>query len=159
MNLRPILDMGWAPIAALFGVQVLIFAAPLTVFGEAGVIWRFLPPLKEYSFWRSVKASAIMNVISGILGYIVFSVISGPGIISEDFFGATYYESTLEAVLALYSGMMGSLCIISIVVEGFVLGFLESKSPRKSIWLIAVLSNLVSYLGLFAITILIYISL
>lgn len=155
MNLRPILDMGWAPIAALFGMQVLIFAAPLTIFGEAVVIWRFLPPLKEYSFWRSVKTSTIMNIVSGILGYLV-PVISGPATLFGDFSGATYYESTPEAVIVLYAGMMVNFCIASIVVEGIILGLLESESPKKSVWLIAVLSNLVSYLGLFAMTTLLY---
>ena len=156
MNSRPIFDIGWAVIAVLLGGRVLIFAAPLTILGEAIVIWRFLPPLKEYSFWRALKASTIMNVVSGILGCLVVSVASGSAVFSGDFFGATYYESTPGAIVALYAGMMASFCIISIVVEGFALGLLESKSPRKSIWLIATLSNLASYLGLLTISILLY---
>lgn len=148
--------MGWAPIAALFGTYVLIFAVPLTIFGEAFVIWRFLPPMREYSIWRSLKASSIMNIISGILGIVVFSIISGPGIYAGTFAGGTYYESTPESIFTLYSIMMVSCCIISIIVEGLILSFLESKSPKRSIWAIAVVSNLVSYSGLLIITILLY---
>lgn len=152
MYLKPVFDMGWAPIAALFGTQILIFAAPLTILGEGLVIWRMLPPLPQFSFWRALKASAIMNIVSGILGYLVFFVLGGSGLFAGDDYGATYYESTPQSVFALYLGMMVSFCVVSIVVEGIILGLLESKSAKKTIWVIVLLSNLVSYLGLLVLT-------
>ena len=160
MNFKPLFDMGWAPLAAMFGIWVLILAAPLTILGETLVIWRFLPPRNEYSFKRSVKISIIMNVISGILGFLFGSIIPTgiirAGHLTGEFYGATYYEATPEAVVALYADMMIGFCIISIIVEGIVLSWLASKSPKRSVWLIAVTSNLASYLGLLSISVILY---
>lgn len=160
MNFTPLFDMGWAPLASMFGVWVLVLAAPLTILGEALVIWRFLAPRNEYSFKRSVKVSTIMNVISGILGFLFGSIIPtgiiGAGRFTGEFYGATYYEANPEAVFALYADMMIGFCIVSIIVEGIILNWLASQSPKRSVWLIAVISNLVSYLGLLSISVALY---
>lgn len=157
MHFAPIIDMGWPVIASYAGLQTLAYAAPLTILGEAMVIRRLLPLLNKTSFWRAAKDSIIMNILSGILGLLVFSALIGSGgFLTGEFSGATYYSATPESIVVLYSGMLVIFCIVSIVVEGFILGLLESKSPRQLIWRVVLLGNLASYLGLFAIVILRY---
>ena len=142
----PMPDMGWVAIGFMFGMMVLVLSAPVTIFLEAIIIgFVFGLPFK-----RSLTDSFLMNLASGILGLI--AVVSlGPEIVNGLYTAESYYRAEPGAALILFAKMMGIPCVMSILVEGFILGWIETYSPRQTIWLVAVLSNLVSYLGLFAI--------
>ena len=147
--LLPFLDMGWAPLTIFGGLSVLAIAAPITILIEAYLIFRLIQPLGEYSFKQSILFSVIMNIASGVLGYLVMAIFFGPSVMVGDFLGADYYSSTPLAVGALIFGMMIGFCWVSILVEGVLLSLMAPRSPKSSVWLVVILGNLVSYLGLF----------
>ena len=149
MNAIPVPDFGWAAFATMVGSAALLYGIPVTILVETYIIKAFL----SLSFQRSLLDAILMNVASGALGAVALSL-EGPRYQDPAFlesFGASYYESTPEAIRYLLLSLMGTHCLISIIVEGLVLSLMESKSPRSVIWLVSLFSNMISYLGLFVI--------
>ena len=151
MNFKLFFDMGWAVIATWLGLGALLVAAPFTILAEAAVIRGFL----KVSWWRSARDAILMNVLSGVLGVVALMIIPVPAYLfgqaafQGEFLGAAYYDHTPAALFAQLLHIMATFCVISIVVEGFILKLLEKNNPWSQIWLIAFISNLVSYLVLF----------
>ena len=93
--------------------------------------------------------SMFMNIASGILGFIAVNYLT-----AFIFDGIGYYDATKLAIITSFIRLMGISCIISIVVEGITLGWIEKFRSQQKVWFTSILSNMLSYLGLFSISVL-----
>jgi hypothetical protein len=123
-------DVAAAPVFLLFGLVAGLIAFVLIVVIEAIVLWL----LKWGTFGRALRDSAVVNFASLLLGFVVILL------------GVTFFPS-----LMLYPAsnwlpfIFGPLTwLLSVLVEGWLLGVRQHYAPRRT-WTAAVVINLVSY--------------
>ena len=144
----PTPDMGWAPILVILGIYGLAILAPLSVLIEACVLhWQI--PGRTRSFWNSLANSFLMNLASGILGFgWVYLGIPWLGDLS-DRTGGDYYQASAVAGRAFWASV-ALYCILSVMVEGFLLMILDRKQHTlRRVWLVSLVANVLSYVALF----------
>ena len=146
-NPAPIPDMGWAPILGILGIVALAILAPLSILIEACVFHCQIPGTR--SFWKSLRNSLIVNLASGILGFIwVFVQLPRLEGLSDQT-GGDYYQVSDIAGRALWVSMV-VYWILSVIVEGFTLVALDQKQhPRRRVWQVTLVANVLSYVALF----------
>ena len=114
----------------VIGLLVLFLGIPLI---EAVVYMAF----KWGNFKRSYKDAFLVNLITTLVG-----------------FGLLVVQPNLQRgnVLSQPSGFLGVAFVLSVLIEGAVLLRLK-RHPARRTWLVAIVSNVVSYAGLFLLTI------
>jgi len=137
--------MGWGALVVVFGISILLYSIPATVLIETLIIRQVF----NLPFWHSLLDSMFMNIASGILGFIAVGYLT-PSIFS----GIGYYDATKLAIIISFIRLMGITCLLSIMVEGIALRWMEKSSPQRKAWITSIYGNVLSYLGLFVISIL-----
>jgi hypothetical protein len=134
-------DGAGAAVFVLFGLVAGVIASVLIVVIEAIVLWL----LKWSSFGRSLRDSALVNFVSLLLGFVVFliGVTLFPGLMSSGSDSSPFILGVLNAKLPLVFGV--PTWVLSVLVEGWLLGRLEHYAPRRT-WTAALVINTVSYL-------------
>jgi hypothetical protein len=114
----------------VIGLLVLFLGIPLI---EAGVYMAF----KWGNFKRSYKDAFLVNLITTLVG-----------------FGLLVVQPNLQRgnVLSQPAGFLVVAFGLSVLIEGAVLLRLK-RHPARLTWLVAIVSNIVSYAGLFLLTI------
>ena len=148
MNMIPMPDTGWVSMMIIVGMYGMVIIIPFTILIEGLIIQRFL----NLTFWHGIKDAVIVNIISALLGVVYLTLtapsIGGVGSDSNLYLGASYYEPTPEAFMAVLWLALGIPYLVSVVVEGLLLVGLERDKPWNLSLLSAFLGNSASYLGM-----------
>jgi hypothetical protein len=147
INPAPTPDMGWGPIMMIMGVMGLAILAPLSILIEACVFHWQMPGTR--SFWKSLRNSLLVNLTSGVLGFVwVFGQLPRLEQLS-DRTGGDYYQVSDIAGRAFWVSVV-LYWILSVIVEGFTLAALDQKQhTRRRVWQVSLVANVLSYVALF----------
>jgi hypothetical protein len=124
--------------------------APFTIIIETIVIYGMII---EYEFWPALGISTVVNLVSGMIGYLVMPPYFGhfPDILNIALTGSptSYYYIDQMAQKYLYFGIITVTFLLSVLIEGLLLTwYLKSMTDLSRIWLTSTVANLISYIGM-----------
>lgn len=139
------------PVGALFfwgiGIVSLLILSILIIFIEALILKSL-----NYGSWRqSFISSFMMNVTSGVVGYIVASLADEVGLsnylhIGYVFAGLLFMQSAeFPGILATLFFLIFSF-VSSVISEGFVLMFFRREHFVPTIWRMNIMTNSLGYI-------------